>query len=207
MKISENKNTPYTYLIGWKSLNKWYYGVRYSSNCNPSDLWKTYFTSSNIVKKFVEIHGDPDVVQIRKIFDSSEKARIWESKVLTRINAMHNEIFLNKTNNISIGPLTLEENGMYGKTHTDEARSKMSKRMKGHNNPMFGKNHSTKTIEKMKLAHTGRKKSIETKRKVGIPVLYNNKKYHTIKECANDINIPYITAKRWFKYGKIKKCI
>lgn len=26
-------NQPYTYLIGWSKLNKWYYGVRYSKKC------------------------------------------------------------------------------------------------------------------------------------------------------------------------------
>ena len=66
----EKSCLPYTYLIGWKSLNLWYYGVRISKNCNPSDLWVTYFTSSKYVAETVKTHGDPDVVQIRKIFDN-----------------------------------------------------------------------------------------------------------------------------------------
>jgi hypothetical protein len=36
----------YTYLIGWSKLDKWYYGVRYASNCNPDELWVKYKTSS-----------------------------------------------------------------------------------------------------------------------------------------------------------------
>ena len=58
--------TPYTYLIGWKSLDKWYYGVRYGKGVHPSDLWVVYFTSSRHVKKFRDDHGEPDVIEIRK---------------------------------------------------------------------------------------------------------------------------------------------
>ena len=39
--------TPYTYLIGWSNLNKFYYGVRYGKGCHPSDLWVKYFGSRN----------------------------------------------------------------------------------------------------------------------------------------------------------------
>ena len=78
--------TPYTYLIGWSKHNKWYYGVRFGRGCHPSDLWVTYFTSSKRVKKFWEENGDPDVVEVRKTFQTGEPARIWEEKVLHRID-------------------------------------------------------------------------------------------------------------------------
>jgi hypothetical protein len=42
--------TPYTYLIGWSHLNKWYYGRRTAKGCHPSELWVKYFTSSKSVK-------------------------------------------------------------------------------------------------------------------------------------------------------------
>ena len=61
-------NIPYTYLLKWSSTGAKYYGVRYSKNCNPSDLWVKYFTSSSIVADYVLEHGDPDVIQIRKTF-------------------------------------------------------------------------------------------------------------------------------------------
>jgi len=44
---------PYTYLIGWTSTNKYYYGVRFAKNCNPSELFITYFTSSKHVKNYI----------------------------------------------------------------------------------------------------------------------------------------------------------
>ncbi len=61
---------PYTYIIGWSLYNKYYYGVRYAKNCNPNDLWKTYFTSSKYVKEFRNNHGEPDIIQVRKTFEN-----------------------------------------------------------------------------------------------------------------------------------------
>ena len=87
---------PYTYLIGWKKLDKWYYGVRYRKGCHPSDLWQTYFTSSPIVKKFREEHGDPDVIQIRKTFRNPIQARLWEDQVHHRMDVVKSPRWLNK---------------------------------------------------------------------------------------------------------------
>jgi hypothetical protein len=33
-------------------------------------------------------HGEPDVVQIRKLFETAEQARIWEACVISRIRAV-----------------------------------------------------------------------------------------------------------------------
>ena len=90
---------PFTYLIGWSKLNKWYYGVKYAKGTQPNDLWNTYFTSSKYVKQLREDHDEPDVIQIRKVFDDQEKARDWESTVLKRMKVRIDERFLNKTDN------------------------------------------------------------------------------------------------------------
>lgn len=95
---------PYTYLIGWSKLNIFYYGVRYAKNCDPEELWKSYFTSSKHVKYFVEQNGNPDVIQIRKVFTSTDKARYWEHTVLRRLKVKDRNDFLNLTDNISIEP-------------------------------------------------------------------------------------------------------
>ena len=86
---------PYTYLIGWSVLNKWYYGVRYRKNCSPSDLFKTYFTSSKHVKNFIQGNGLPDVIQVRKTFTNSVEAIAWENKVLTRLKVKQDKRWLN----------------------------------------------------------------------------------------------------------------
>jgi hypothetical protein len=85
---------PYTYLIGWSTQNKYYYGCRYAKNSDPSDLWVTYFTSSKYVTRMREAHGDPDVVQVRRMFTSREECVQYESRVLRRIVGRAN--FINK---------------------------------------------------------------------------------------------------------------
>lgn len=87
---------PYTYLIGWTNINKWYYGVEYGMKknpcANPENFWKSYFTSSNVVKYYRDIYGEPNVIQIRKIFNSGlpeermTKSIYWEKKVLNKID-------------------------------------------------------------------------------------------------------------------------
>ncbi len=87
---------PYTYLIGWSNLNKYYYGVRYAKGCNPDDLWKKYFTSSSYVSQLREDMGEPDIIKIRKTFDSAEKACLWEQKVLKKLKVWENQKWINK---------------------------------------------------------------------------------------------------------------
>lgn len=85
----------YTYLIGWSHLDKWYYGVRFAKGCSLDDLWTKYFTSSNQVKKFRELHGEPDVVSIRKVFTDKTKAQSWERRVLLRMKVVKSPRWLN----------------------------------------------------------------------------------------------------------------
>jgi hypothetical protein len=135
---------PYTYLIGWSKTNKYYYGVRYSKHCSPTDLWNTYFTSSKVVKEYVLQHGDPDIIQIRKVFKNSNDARVWEEKVLKRIKASTRNDFLNKSNGASIPveccTLIGEKNGMFGKKHTFQTLNKLrAPKSEKHKEHMRGK--------------------------------------------------------------------
>lgn len=141
---------PYTYLIGWKDLNKYYYGVRYALGCNPKDLMVDYMTSSKYVKIFVEEHGLPDIIQIRKIFLCEKDARDWEHKVLRRMKVIKRSDFLNHTDNKGIsaeaaykGVLTSKIKAALG-THPNKGRkrpkvSDMNRLKVGSKNPMFGK--------------------------------------------------------------------
>ena len=129
----------YTYLIGWSNLNKYYYGVRFAKDCHPDELWVSYYTSSKHVHYFYEKHGEPDIIQIRKIFDNIQSARLWEHKVLRRMNVVDSHIWLNMTDNISI---SLEASNNTGRKYNVD-RS-------GANNPMFGKKHSAETLQKMR---------------------------------------------------------
>jgi len=94
---------PFTYCIRWTAHNKWYYGVKYSDGCSPKDLWTTYFTSSKYVKEFRTAYGEPDLIEIRKIFDSKTAARKWENKFLLKTKAGKNPNSLNMANAGSFG--------------------------------------------------------------------------------------------------------
>jgi len=86
----------YTYFIGWKKLNLWYYGVRYKKGCTPDDFFTTYFSSSKLVHALMLKHGMPDVRKIRKTFNNVKASLIWEQTVLRRMNVLHKENWLNQ---------------------------------------------------------------------------------------------------------------
>jgi hypothetical protein len=108
---------PYTYLIGWSKLDRWYYGVRTAKCCEPKDLWKSYFTSSNHVKSFRIIHGDPDIIEIRNVFDDTQKAKRWEAKVLRKLNVIDDKKWLNKS---------YSDEKFVNRAHTEETKKKLS---------------------------------------------------------------------------------
>ncbi|QMP83901.1 MAG: hypothetical protein [Caudoviricetes sp.] len=118
---------PYTYLIGWSKQNKYYYGVRFAQKCQPNELWVSYFTSSKHIIEFRKIYGEPDIIQIRKIFDDVNKARLWESKILKKLKVSTNENWINKTDNVSIDPIMALKGTMthIGKKRSDESKKKM----------------------------------------------------------------------------------
>lgn len=105
---------PYTYLIGWSNHKKYYYGVAYRKGCEPSDLWTKYFTSSKHVSRFRVAYGEPDVIQVRRVFKTALEARNWEIKVIRRINACQRKDFLNQHN-----PGGRNEKFLYGKGRTN----------------------------------------------------------------------------------------
>lgn len=63
-------------------------------------------------------------------------------------------------------PMYGHQSPMYGKNHSEETRSKMSKAQKGENNHNFGKHHSEETKLKMSKSHLGHKHSEEAKQKM-----------------------------------------
>ena len=153
---SKSIYTPYTYLIGWSKLDKWYYGRRTAKNCNPSDLWVKYFTSSEIVKNFRKKHGEPDVIQIRRTFKDVVKCAKWECGVLERMNVACNKKFLNLRN---------------GDYKWDTTGKKMPK--------------TQEHREKLRIANTGRKMPLSHSLKQSINnsgkgnPMYGRKRYDT----------------------------
>jgi hypothetical protein len=70
---------------------------------------------------------------------------------------------------------------MYGKTHSDESKAKMSAARRGKNNPLYGKHHSKKTKEKISQANIGKIRSEEMRRHMSeimyIIAPFRNKKH------------------------------
>jgi len=123
---------PYTYLIGWTKLGISYYGVRYSHDCTPSDLWNPYKTSSQHVKQFIVEHGEPDVIQIRKTFTDTQSACLWENRVLKRMKVVSSDKWLNKHD--SMAPPIISGEAHHNKR--PEARARQRALMKTDFNPM-----------------------------------------------------------------------
>lgn len=151
----------YTYCIKFLPTGQVYYGSRCAKNCNPSEFWVKYFTSSKLVKKLINEYGkDSFVFEIRKTFaDDPKKAQHWEKRVLRRINAGSSPMFLNKSNGVA-PTLIGWKNPFYGKKHTDESRKIMSEKSKERtsnptNNPMYGKKHKESTKQKMSVQRKG----------------------------------------------------
>lgn len=174
--------TPYTYLLKHKPTGKFYYGCRFADGCHPSEFWNTYKTSSKYVKHLIEQYGsDSFEYEIRKTFSDKNSARVWETKVLKKMNVVHRDDFLNMTDNISISseaaskgkkgksfPISEQTKekmraAKIGKKMTDETRAKMSEASKlnkvGSKNPMFGKKMSEETKQKMRAAKLGKKRA------------------------------------------------
>lgn len=149
---------PFCYLIGWTVHNKWYYGVKWGKNSEPDMLWFNYKTSSKYVKQFVTLHGDPDIIQVRKTFETAESARKFEQGVLIRLNKLDkfgsNSKWLNRTTNKSIVFHTPY-------IRTTEMKQALSEKARQ-------RNVSETTRRKISAATTGRKHSDETKRKIGV---------------------------------------
>lgn len=153
---------PYTYLIGWSQLDKWYYGVRYAKRCSPSDFWVSYFTSSKIVSKYRKLHGEPDVLSIRKTFSDAQTAKVWEHQVLRRLECAKSSKWLNQSNsgeNFVLFERTEAHKlkisaALKGKKKTEEHCKNLSKSQRGktaHNKGKVGYMAGKKLSEEAKL--------------------------------------------------------
>lgn len=166
--MTQIETIPFTYLIGWSTRNIYYYGVRYAAGTGPDTLWKTYFTSSKPVKAFRSLFGEPDIVQVRKVFESKDKAKTWELRVLTRLGVPGNKKFLNKTRSLKpdSSPKGGIKNGFFGKRHTPETLAKM-KASHNHEPRFLGKKHTDETKAKISKASSEYRATDETKAKIG----------------------------------------
>ena len=191
---------PYTYLIGWSKHNKFYYGVRYAKKCNPSDLWNTYFTSSKHVKSFCSKHGDPDIIQIRKVFANSESAREWENNVINKMNLVERKDFLNATNNISPKVSNFDRSKNFG-SYIDDIRGKTYEEIYGKKKSETIKNKKSSASKKwwQSLSEEERKRVSKKPEGVYSKVALDRWKNPEFKN--------KMKSKRWLSNDKLKKSV
>lgn len=109
-------HTPYTYLIKCIPTGEVYYGVRFSKKCHPNDLWKSYFTSSQIIKRRIKQYGkEAFLFEVRKIFANKQLAISWEEKVLRRLDIRHKPHWLNHCIGQTVVQGSGTKNSVYGR--------------------------------------------------------------------------------------------
>ena len=115
---------PFTYVLTFEPTGQRYYGVRYAKNAHPSQLWTTYFTSSKVIKALIKEHGKESFnAEVRQVFTTKEDAVLWEYKVLSKLDAAHDNAWFNKING--------DANFSSILNWSDEAKAKYSSRRKG----------------------------------------------------------------------------
>ncbi len=91
-------NIPYTYVLKFKPTGQLYYGSRYAKDCDPSDLFKTYFSSSKNIHLLIEQYGvDAFEYKVTRTFNTKQDALRHEHRFLVRVDALNNAIFLNQS--------------------------------------------------------------------------------------------------------------
>jgi hypothetical protein len=202
-------SVPYTYLIGWSKLDLWYYGCQYSKTANPSNLWTTYFTSSSYVNEARKTYGEPDVVEVRKTFESRDAARGWEHRVLKRMKVRKSKRWLNKSDIIHHYTDTPKVPWNKGKSLPEDHKEKIRDSLSGRTIPSEVRQKmkesqrlrdpaSRETREKLSLAHSGKTVSNETKEKMRLAKLGVKKETVMCQYCNK--NIAPNMYKRW--HGK-----
>lgn len=163
---------PFAYLITSKIDGRRYYGIKFSKDADPAQLWTTYFTSSKEVRAKVAKYGaDAFTAEVRKVFETAEQAINWESRFLTRINAALREDWMNKSNGyLCMGSINK------GKKKTAEHWENWKMVRKGHTvseetkkkigDANRGRKQTAEANEKRRLASTGFKHDDATKERI-----------------------------------------
>ena len=152
---------PYVYRLTFlhEGKTKHYIGSRYRQYkeiANPSDLLKTYFTSSRYARDAIKEVGVENVKKkILMTFDNADDCIAFETKLLERVDAMNNEMFLNKSNGtFKFFPKKLSEEtkermsiAKKGKKFTEEHKSNLRRNHKGMTGRKFSADHLKKLSE------------------------------------------------------------
>jgi len=136
------------FIYKWTELstNKWYIGSRTAKGCNPDD---GYICSSKIVKPMIKENPD-NWKRTILVIGESKFIRDLEYRYLTVLNAAKDSESYNKHNGGK------EFSNELGNSPSDETRTKMSLKSKGHKR-CLGIKHSKESKQKISIANKGNK--------------------------------------------------
>ena len=145
--MNTSKHQAYTYLIRFIPTGQYYFGVRTAKGCHPDELWVRYFTSSNVVKALIKMHGKASFEILETFPSSLDRATAFEEQVLVFFDAANSDEWLNRHNGgknfNTTGMHAGENHPMFGKQHTEEAKQKISDarigKYTGEDNHMFSR--------------------------------------------------------------------
>lgn len=135
---SASTYSPYFYIIQ-HSDGRFYAGSRTAGDARPDELLVSYFTSSNIVRKYLA-DGQEFVVVRTKIFETKQKALAFEQRFLRLFGCAKNDKWINAHDGQNITPFgsnTYNEllRAKYGDitniSQLEENKAKVSESLKG----------------------------------------------------------------------------
>lgn len=162
----------YTYTIKFLPTGQMYHGSRTAEGCHPSELWVTYFTSSNIVKDLIKKYGEDSFTIIDIEEHPNNDAYDKETKFLVENNCSESDEWLNMSNNefSKCHSSELVKSRMlykYGVEHNMQlpfVREKISKANKEHwKNPEYRKKRKRLYFEKHGVTHHMHNKDVVKK--------------------------------------------
>ena len=195
---------PFTYIISHVTKKVHYYGVRFCRGCHPSELGVTYFSSSKALKRRIKKYGIQEFkFEVRKVFDSVEKALEWETRFLKKVNAAASINWLNMHNgdgkflNKGGYKLSEETKNRMRKPKSDSHKKALSNnhaRLSGENHPRYGTtfSHTEETKEKISKARKGKNQtplSQESRQKISESLIGN--KYGSGKHELKKVQCPH----------------
>lgn len=197
----------YTYLIKFLPTGQVYYGSRCGKNCNPSEFWVKYFTSSKVVKNLIKEHGKESFVyEIRKTFNDPKDAQKWERKVLRRMDVARKSYFLNKSNGVA-PILSGWKNPFFMKKHTEQTKQKMKENQPNKNGEKNPNWKGGKDRRKFKGDEIKRKQAQSDLMKIKNPMLneevrkkhteaISKRKTYACEHCGKVLNLGGYTVHR-----------
>jgi len=200
-------NSPYFYKIRNKKSGMYYVGSQYAKKCNRNNFFKSYFTSSNIIKKIVNEEGI-DSFEIITLTERHD-AREYEARYLQKAYALlGKEKFLSTFYNRNISPGILLDTAIIEKqTNTKKMRWSRGEISKPIPPNWKGKCRSATMKQKLSESKKGHLVSDETRKKLRDSNLGKSQSKQTIQKRLDALasNENAFNKKHWLCVSPEKK--